>query len=313
MGQLRSEARALGRSRPAPSRSRGRGRRSGGSGSPRWPLVRWTSRPRRRARITPVDVSWRAVATARLNALRQRLPVRLFCGDFASTVAGSRFDLVVANSPYVPAPVAGLPCASPTVLGMPAATAARSPTGSAPAKHSPASPVPSAGQLRSDTETRTPYRRRPLPDERIPGPCEAQGNPGLASAARIESPEPPARACTRRTVDIFGGTATGRTGGSVTAWGQWGARCPPHATVRPAQRIPPHQEIPAGHVTKSRARYSARDFVSRRPNRRPSIRPRPRDGGVGPGRTESNASSKPVLGGQTSPRQEPVSRPRPSM
>ncbi|CAM5457552.1 HemK2/MTQ2 family protein methyltransferase [Streptomyces avidinii] len=60
---------------------------------------------RRGARVTAVDVSWRAVATARLNALRQRLPLRVVYGDFASAATSSRFDLVVSNPPYVPAAV----------------------------------------------------------------------------------------------------------------------------------------------------------------------------------------------------------------
>ncbi|MFD3808713.1 HemK2/MTQ2 family protein methyltransferase [Streptomyces sp. NPDC058611] len=68
---------------------------------------------RRGARVTAVDVSWRAVVTARLNAVRQRLPLRLVHGDFASTVTGSRFDLVIANPPYVPAPGAELPVRGP--------------------------------------------------------------------------------------------------------------------------------------------------------------------------------------------------------
>ncbi|MDX2561938.1 methyltransferase [Streptomyces sp. TX20-6-3] len=59
---------------------------------------------RRRARVTAVDVSWPAVVTARLNALRQRLPLRVVHGDFAARSAGRRFDLVVSNPPYVPAP-----------------------------------------------------------------------------------------------------------------------------------------------------------------------------------------------------------------
>ncbi|MFJ5812076.1 HemK2/MTQ2 family protein methyltransferase [Streptomyces sp. NPDC093093] len=68
---------------------------------------------RRGARVTAVDVSRRAVATARLNALRERLPLRVIHGDFAPAVAGSRFDLVVSNPPYVPAPAAELPVRGP--------------------------------------------------------------------------------------------------------------------------------------------------------------------------------------------------------
>ncbi|MFD6185065.1 HemK2/MTQ2 family protein methyltransferase [Streptomyces goshikiensis] len=68
---------------------------------------------RRGARVTAIDVSWRAVATARLNAVRRRLPVHVMHGDFAAAVVGSRFDLVISNPPYVPAPGAGLPVRGP--------------------------------------------------------------------------------------------------------------------------------------------------------------------------------------------------------
>ncbi|WP_405942748.1 HemK2/MTQ2 family protein methyltransferase [Streptomyces sp. NBC_00207] len=67
----------------------------------------------RGARVTAVDVSWPAVVTARLNALRRRLPLRVLHGDFAARTAGRRFDLVVANPPYVPAPGARLPSHGP--------------------------------------------------------------------------------------------------------------------------------------------------------------------------------------------------------
>ncbi|MFF4427184.1 HemK2/MTQ2 family protein methyltransferase [Streptomyces sp. NPDC001549] len=63
----------------------------------------------RGARVTAVDVSWPAVATARLNALRRRLPPRLAHGDFAARTAGRSFDLIIANPPYVPAPAKRLP------------------------------------------------------------------------------------------------------------------------------------------------------------------------------------------------------------
>ncbi|WP_405981955.1 HemK2/MTQ2 family protein methyltransferase [Streptomyces sp. NBC_00158] len=67
----------------------------------------------RGARVTAVDVSWSAVLTARLNALRRRLPLRVLHGDFAARAARRRFDLVVANPPYVPAPQAQLPSHGP--------------------------------------------------------------------------------------------------------------------------------------------------------------------------------------------------------
>ncbi|MFD3546328.1 HemK2/MTQ2 family protein methyltransferase [Streptomyces sp. NPDC058655] len=65
------------------------------------------------ARVTAVDVSWPAVATARLNALRQRLPLRVLHGDFAVRTRGRRFDMVLANPPYVPSPQARIPSRGP--------------------------------------------------------------------------------------------------------------------------------------------------------------------------------------------------------
>lgn len=61
------------------------------------------------ARVTAVDVSWPAVVSARLNALRLGLPLRVLHGDFAARGLGRRYDLVVANPPYVPSPSAELP------------------------------------------------------------------------------------------------------------------------------------------------------------------------------------------------------------
>ncbi|MEU6311695.1 HemK2/MTQ2 family protein methyltransferase [Streptomyces sp. NPDC047014] len=63
----------------------------------------------RGAEVTAVDVSWAAVITARLNALRRQLPLRLVHGDFAAGTAGRSFDLIIANPPYVPAPGTALP------------------------------------------------------------------------------------------------------------------------------------------------------------------------------------------------------------
>ncbi|MFF7500107.1 methyltransferase [Streptomyces lavendulae] len=67
----------------------------------------------RGARVTAVDVSWPAVLTARLNALRRRLPQRVLHGHFAARAAPLRFDLVLAHPPYVPAPRARLPSHGP--------------------------------------------------------------------------------------------------------------------------------------------------------------------------------------------------------
>ncbi|WP_236243646.1 HemK2/MTQ2 family protein methyltransferase [Streptomyces sp. CC228A] len=59
---------------------------------------------RRGARVTAVDVSWRAVHTTRLNAWRAGLRVRAVRGDLCAPVAGETFDVIVSNPPYVPAP-----------------------------------------------------------------------------------------------------------------------------------------------------------------------------------------------------------------
>ncbi|WP_327167439.1 HemK2/MTQ2 family protein methyltransferase [Streptomyces subrutilus] len=68
---------------------------------------------RRGARVTAVDVSWRAVLTARLNALRRGLPLEVLHGDFAARTRGRRFDLILTNPPYVPAPAAAPPARGP--------------------------------------------------------------------------------------------------------------------------------------------------------------------------------------------------------
>lgn len=59
------------------------------------------------ARVTAVDISWRAVLAARYNAWRLGLPVVVRHGDLTTPVEGQRFDLILSNPPYVlsPAPV----------------------------------------------------------------------------------------------------------------------------------------------------------------------------------------------------------------
>lgn len=54
--------------------------------------------------VTAVDVSRRAVATARLNAKINDVRVDVHRGDLFEVVGDRRFDLVVANPPYVPVP-----------------------------------------------------------------------------------------------------------------------------------------------------------------------------------------------------------------
>jgi release factor glutamine methyltransferase len=54
--------------------------------------------------VTAVDASLRATLTVRLNARRLGLEVDVRRGDLFAPVAGERFDLVLANPPYVPLP-----------------------------------------------------------------------------------------------------------------------------------------------------------------------------------------------------------------
>ncbi|MFB9367772.1 HemK2/MTQ2 family protein methyltransferase [Kitasatospora albolonga] len=61
------------------------------------------------ARVTAIDISWRALGTARLNSLLNRRWIRLRHGDLLEPVRGRRFDLVISNPPYVPAAEGGGP------------------------------------------------------------------------------------------------------------------------------------------------------------------------------------------------------------
>ncbi|MET8183443.1 HemK2/MTQ2 family protein methyltransferase [Streptomyces sp. NPDC005336] len=54
------------------------------------------------AHVTAVDISALAVAAARLHARLSGLRVRVVRGDLLTPVADRRFDLIVANPPYVP-------------------------------------------------------------------------------------------------------------------------------------------------------------------------------------------------------------------
>lgn len=55
-------------------------------------------------RVTAVDISWRSITTAWLNGLLNGQALRVRHGDLAAAVPGRRFDLVIANPPYVPGP-----------------------------------------------------------------------------------------------------------------------------------------------------------------------------------------------------------------
>jgi release factor glutamine methyltransferase len=56
------------------------------------------------ASVTAVDLSRRSAAATWLNSRLHRAPVSVRCGDLFTPVRGQRFDVVVANPPYVPAP-----------------------------------------------------------------------------------------------------------------------------------------------------------------------------------------------------------------
>ncbi|MFF1643129.1 HemK2/MTQ2 family protein methyltransferase [Streptomyces sp. NPDC058246] len=65
------------------------------------------------ARVSAVDIAWRAVFTARLNALLSRRRVTVRHGDLTAAVPGYSYDLVVSNPPYVPSPADRLPRRGP--------------------------------------------------------------------------------------------------------------------------------------------------------------------------------------------------------
>lgn len=53
--------------------------------------------------VTAVDLSLRSVVAAWLNSRLRAVSCRVYWGDLGGPVAGERFDLVLANPPYVPA------------------------------------------------------------------------------------------------------------------------------------------------------------------------------------------------------------------
>jgi len=61
------------------------------------------------ATVTAVDVSWRSVVATWVNSRLQGAGVSVRQGDLFTAVTGRRFDLVIANPPYVPAETAVLP------------------------------------------------------------------------------------------------------------------------------------------------------------------------------------------------------------
>ncbi|MGW6057080.1 HemK2/MTQ2 family protein methyltransferase [Streptomyces sp. NPDC055189] len=61
------------------------------------------------ARVTAVDIAWRAVLTARLNAMVTRQRITVLRGDLTAAVPGRSYDFVATNPPYVPSPSVRLP------------------------------------------------------------------------------------------------------------------------------------------------------------------------------------------------------------
>lgn len=61
--------------------------------------------------VVAVDVSRRALVCVRINARRNGVADRVHArrGDLLAPVAGERFDLILANPPYVPSPGDALP------------------------------------------------------------------------------------------------------------------------------------------------------------------------------------------------------------
>ncbi|WP_245607202.1 HemK2/MTQ2 family protein methyltransferase [Pseudonocardia spinosispora] len=61
------------------------------------------------ASVTAVDLSWRSVLATWSNCRVRNAAVTVRRGDLFAPVAPRRFDLIVANPPYVPAPTSRLP------------------------------------------------------------------------------------------------------------------------------------------------------------------------------------------------------------
>ena len=65
------------------------------------------------ARVTAVDVMRRALLSARANARLNGVRVRTCQGSLFDGLDGERFDTIVSNPPYVPAPLEELPARGP--------------------------------------------------------------------------------------------------------------------------------------------------------------------------------------------------------
>ncbi len=67
------------------------------------------------ASVVATDLSRRALANARLNARLNRVSVEVRNGDLFDPVAGERFDLILANPPYLPGGDDELPRRGPSL------------------------------------------------------------------------------------------------------------------------------------------------------------------------------------------------------
>jgi release factor glutamine methyltransferase len=63
--------------------------------------------------VTAVDVSSRALLSARINARLNGVRVRTRRGNLLDAVPGERFDLIASNPPYLPADDDALPASGP--------------------------------------------------------------------------------------------------------------------------------------------------------------------------------------------------------
>lgn len=152
----------------------------------------------RGAQVTAVDVSWTAVATARLNAWRHRLPLRVLHGDFEARTTGRRFDVVFSNPRTSPPRTTDRPRAGRNGPGTPVSTGARSSTGSAPTPRPCCGPAESCSWCtRRCAAPRRPWtgwrgQGWPLRSGR-PSPCHgarSYGRDGPGWNSRAWRPEP---------------------------------------------------------------------------------------------------------------------------
>src|SRR3954469_8873745 len=63
--------------------------------------------------VTAVDLSRRAVITAKINARLNGVRLRALRSDLFSELGDARFDVIVSNPPYVPSPSGDVPTRGP--------------------------------------------------------------------------------------------------------------------------------------------------------------------------------------------------------